>query len=113
VALAREWLVSWVMAQVGLSTQMMDKDARRRVEDAIGRVTQRLQDKTFVDNEADVHFDLSTVPSLYDVANLYNQLGDLRNDLAHAGKRQNARTAEVAESAAQELCRKLNDMVVA
>jgi CRISPR-associated DxTHG motif protein len=108
VALAREWLVSWVMAQVGLAARMNDKAARLKVEDGIGWEIQNRQGKAPTSEDADGRQDLSVVPSLNDVVNLYNQLGDLRNDLMHAGKRRNARAADVVEDAAQELCRKLD-----
>ncbi|HQY94395.1 MAG: TIGR02221 family CRISPR-associated protein [Caldilinea sp.] len=110
VALAREWLVSWVMVHSGLVGQMLEKDVRQQVERAIGREIQRLQDKTMADNPSEVVADLSTVPALGDVAQLYNRLGQLRNDLMHAGKRKGALTADTVESTAKLLCQKLAEL---
>jgi CRISPR-associated DxTHG motif protein len=110
VALAREWLVSWVMAHVGMATQSLDKEARQRVERAIGREVQRLQDKTLPETNAEALPSLAGVPAIPDVAQLYNQLGELRNDLMHAGKRTDALSAEKVESTAKTLCQKLAEL---
>ena len=110
VALAREWLVSWVMAQVGLEAQMMDKRARLRVEQAIGQAIQRLQNNLPAPADAMALPDLTVVPALGDIVQLYIRLGDLRNDLMHAGKRKDAPTAEKVESTAKALCQKLADL---
>jgi CRISPR-associated DxTHG motif protein len=107
VALAREWLVSWAMMQIGLVGQMLEKEARQQVERAIGREVQRLQDKTMVDNSREAVADLSTLPALGEVAQLYSRLGELRNDLMHAGKRKGALAADTVESTAKFLCQKL------
>jgi CRISPR-associated DxTHG motif protein len=107
VALAREWLVSWAMMQIGLEEQMLEKEARQQVERAIGREVQRLQDKTMVDSPREAVTDLSTLPALGEVAQLYSRLGELRNDLMHAGKRKGALAADAVESTAKLLCQKL------
>ena len=62
------------------------------------------------DNPSEVVADLSTVPALGDVAQLYNRLGQLRNDLMHAGKRKGALTADTVESTAKLLCQKLAEL---
>ena len=112
VALAREWLVSWVMAHVGMAAQSLDKEARQRVERALGHAVQHLQAKAppEPDVTAETLLSLATVPEITDVAQLYNQLGSLRNDLMHAGKRQDALSAEKVESTAQALCQKLAEL---
>lgn len=107
VALAREWLVSWVMAQLGLATEILDRDARHRVERAIGSELQRLQNKPVDDTETGDLPDLDGVPKITEAVQLYNQLGDLRNDLMHAGKRKGTFSAEVVENKAKEYCARL------
>ncbi len=107
VALAREWLVSWVMAQLGLAPEILDRDARHRVERAIGIELQRLQNKPVDDTETGDLPDLDAVPKITEAVQLYSQLGDLRNDLMHAGKRKATLSAEVVENNAKEYCARL------
>jgi hypothetical protein len=110
VALAREWLVSWIMVQVGMADRLMEKDAREIAERTIGRQVQRLRNKT-VQVQDDALLGLSNFPNIGDVAQLFNELGDLRNDLMHAGKRKNALTAEAVEDKVQKLWHKLQALV--
>lgn len=112
VALAREWLVSWIMAQVGMAGQIMDKDARWKIERAIGRHVQQFQAKSSVEEELDEALpDVSNLPNINDLAQFFNQLGELRNDLMHAGKRENALKAETVETKARELWEKLSALL--
>lgn len=108
VALAREWLVSWLMVQVGMTDRLMEKEAREIVERAIGRQVQRLRDKPVHEGDA---LDLSSFPNIGAVAQLFNQLGELRNDLMHAGKRKGALSAEAVEDKVQTLWRKVQVLV--
>ncbi|RMD73457.1 MAG: TIGR02221 family CRISPR-associated protein, partial [Chloroflexi bacterium] len=82
VALAREWLVSWVMVQLGKS-DILEKAERQLVEQMLGAAVQAQRGGT----GAEIPVDLNAIPSLKEVIDLYNDLGDLRNDLMHAGKR--------------------------
>lgn len=107
VALAREWLVSWVMAQLGLAAENLDRDARYRIERAIGIELQRLQNKSVDVTETGELPDLGAVPEITEAVQLYSQLGDLRNDLMHAGKRKATLSAEVVENNAKEYCARL------
>lgn len=75
VALAREWLVSWVMVQLGKGDRLLEKAERQLVEQALGVAVQAQRGGT---GKEEVHVDLNAIPSLEEVINLYNQLGDLR-----------------------------------
>lgn len=107
VALAREWLISWLMVQVRMADQLMDKDARSQVERAIGQQVQQLQAKTRENSTVDVLPDLSDISNITGVAQLFNQLGNLRNDLMHAGKRKDSLAAEKVEEQAREFAKSL------
>jgi CRISPR-associated DxTHG motif protein len=113
VALAREWLISWIMVQVGMAGQLMDKEARLKAERAIGQQVQRLQERLPEDAGVGVLPDLSGIANINDVAQLFNRLGDLRNDLMHAGKRKGALAAETVENTAQELWGKVSGLLPA
>ena len=45
------------------------------------------------------------------IVQCYNQLGDLRNDLMHAGKRKSPRAAEKVEEQAKELIKELEKLL--
>ncbi len=112
VALAREWLISWMMVQVGMAEQLMDKDARLRAERSIGQRVQRLKAKASEERqEEDYVLDVSAIPNVDEVAQLFNQLGELRNDLMHAGKRKGALTAETVENKVQTLWSQLRVLI--
>lgn len=110
VALAREWLVSWIMVQVGMVDRLLEKEAREIVERAIGRQVQRLRNMT-VQVQDDAQLDLSGFPNISDVAQLFSDLGDLRNDLMHAGKRKGALEANSVEEKVQKLWKKLQMLI--
>lgn len=99
VALAREWLVSWVMVQLGKG-DILEKTERQRVEQRLGAAVQAQRGGT---DKAEIPVDLNDIPSLKEVIDLYNQLGDLRNDLMHAGKRKQPEGAQRVEECAKRL----------
>ncbi|MCS6840120.1 MAG: TIGR02221 family CRISPR-associated protein, partial [Roseiflexus sp.] len=103
VALAREWLISWTMVQLGLHNQLLERDIRRRVEDALGAEVQKQSKKTAASEHENELLDLSALPSHDDVVKLFGQLGELRNDLMHAGKRKNPLPADKIEERAKSL----------
>jgi CRISPR-associated DxTHG motif protein len=98
VALAREWLVSWVMVQLGKS-DILEKAERQLVEQMLGAAVQAQRGGT----GAEIPVDLNAIPSLKEVIDLYNDLGDLRNDLMHAGKRKQSEGAQRVEERAKRL----------
>jgi len=113
VALAREWLISWLMLQVGMADQLMDKDARSKAERAIGQQVQQLQAKAIENSTGAVLPDLSDISNINDVVQLFSQLGDLRNDLMHAGKRKGSLAADIVEKQAREFTAQLKKLPIA
>lgn len=71
IALARERLVPWIMVQAGMAAQTMERDARLKTEKAIGQQLQQLQAKATEDSEGDLLPDLSGIPNVNDVAQLF------------------------------------------
>lgn len=110
-AVAREWLISYVMLYcLGPQTDPLDKQSRRRIEHALGASLQKAQAKaadTIETPAGNEPVDLSAVPDLDQLLNLYNNLGEARNDLMHAGKRPGAKSADVLSKQIEGFCRKL------
>ncbi|WP_298821623.1 TM1812 family CRISPR-associated protein [Chloroflexus sp.] len=112
VALAREWLVSWVMLQMGMGNQFSDKSMREQVERALGAAVQQRRQKAAEEEKSAADgqkpIDLSKIQS--DVVTLFDQLGNLRNDLMHAGKRPNPLQATSVEKKMREFLKKLKEL---
>ncbi len=88
VALAREWLVSWVLLQRGQGDWLRSED-REEAERALGAAAQRLRGA-----QGEVPPWLEAVPAFSDVVRTWSDLANLRNDLAHCGMRQQPSSAE-------------------
>ncbi len=85
ISLAREWFVSWVMFQLGVlnTTQL---DARERISHVVGAeasdfIKAKQAEKPFTP------IFLAAVPQVETVLALWNPLTDARNDVLHAGMR--------------------------
>jgi CRISPR-associated DxTHG motif protein len=109
VAVAREWLVSWGMLQIGMS-DVLDKDLRERVEHTFGYEIQRGQGKVDKNAQNPFYTDLLEVNSFTQALNLYTELGDLRNDLLHAGKRKGAKSAHTLTKLIDRLCKSIDEL---
>ncbi|MBO9394412.1 TIGR02221 family CRISPR-associated protein [Caldilinea sp.] len=103
VALAREWLISWAMVRLGMQEDLLGKSARSSVEKELGQALQQRQQKTIDVATEETQVDLGALPSREEVVQLYGELGDLRNDLMHAGKRKGALPAQKVEEKAHKL----------
>ena len=85
-ALAREWLVSWVMFKLG-QNQFLDRN-RHRIEQVLGSEGQEL----IKARQAGEPFSPMFLRGLEDgvhVVELWTQVSDMRNDFLHAGYRKN------------------------
>ena len=111
VALAREWLVPWVMVQMGMGNNLLEKAEREKVERALGQKSQQMIDKSPVNDTDTALPNLEKLHNLSTIVQCYNQLGDLRNDLMHAGKRKSPRAAEKVEEQAKELIKELEKLL--
>ncbi len=116
VALAREWLVSWVMVQIGKGKQLLNKQEREQVERALGAAAHQRRRKSAEEEKAAddrrTLIDLSTIPSNEEVIKLFEQLGDLRNDLMHAGKREQPLSAQNVENRVKNLREQLEQLPI-
>lgn len=89
VSLAREWLVSWVMTCLNLP-HLTRRDLRHRIENVVGAEASDYlaAKKNKSDNTPFTSTFLSSVPHLDEVLSLWLSLTDVRNDIDHAGMRE-------------------------
>ncbi|RLT34946.1 MAG: TIGR02221 family CRISPR-associated protein [Chloroflexi bacterium] len=107
VAVAREWVVSWAMIHLG-HREFLDRDAREGVEGLLGQAIQaQKQNGT---NPSQANSLLASLPGVDRAVDIYAQLGNVRNDLMHAGKRKGALTAKTLDRKARELCSRLDEL---
>lgn len=95
--LAREWLVSVVLAEVG--EDIYDRDMRLFAEAALGGFT-----KTNERVRRQVPPSIRSVGSNQHLRRLWEDIRRLRNDLAHAGMSRNARRASDVEAQVAGVC---------
>ena len=108
VTLAREWLVNWFMAHLGLFDWQQPED-RRRVEDVINTESKELISARKEERCFHTVF-LDRMPVLEEALEVWNILADVRNDIDHAGFRKQPREAHVLVSSLGQLAGQLNEL---
>jgi len=101
VTLAREWVVNWVALQRG-EGDWLDINFRKQIEDPLGAASAGLRGEGTQVPE--------WFPRSEKLAELWNWLTNLRNDLAHCGMRKNAASIKSIQDRAKELPTKLRDL---
>lgn len=110
VSLAREWLITWVMFQVG-ETDFFDLRQREAVADLMSKEAQRLKEA----KKSKVNFQpifLKGIPEITTVLGDWLSLTGVRNDIDHAGMRENAQPAASLIKSIRKLCSKLSRLSV-
>jgi hypothetical protein len=87
VTLLREWLVSWVCQRLGF--ELYKRKIREDVEYIINATSRRRQDKEPI--ESPLTKDFAMFKDYENILNVWDQLSDLRNDVAHCGMREKAK----------------------
>ncbi len=105
VTLAREWIVSWVALQRG-EGDWLDRGYRMEIEEALGAVAKRLRGE-----QANTPDWFEQISQSQKVAQLWNWLIDLRNDLAHCGMRKDAASIGSIEQRAKEILQRLRSLM--
>jgi CRISPR-associated DxTHG motif protein len=85
VTLAREWLVSWTIAQLQ-KQDLLDKGTREKAEDALNKEAYALKQAKRA-GPPFVPSDLAGIPDIEPLLKLWSNLTDVRNDINHAGMR--------------------------
>lgn len=112
--LGQEWLLSWTMASLGegpLDNQLK----RQQISSLLGAEAKRLreereQSKRSGEAISFVAPRLERVPQPVRTLDLFNQLGQVRNDLNHAGFREGRMAAAALAARTGELCLQLMDL---
>ena len=110
VSLAREWLVTWVMWQMG-ETEFLNQPLRETVADTMSKEAQRYKDA----KEQKISFHplfLRSVPDIASILGDWLSLAGVRNDIDHAGMRKNSRPAPELIKSVTTLCKKLDRLPV-
>lgn len=87
VSLAREWLVSWVMVHLGMSSLTSMSD-RQRIESVVNSEADEFLKAKKNDQPFQPVF-LKSLPQVETVLGLWKALTEVRNDIDHAGMREN------------------------
>jgi len=106
ILLAREWVVSWVALQRGDGDWLDSNYREREIEHALGSAAKRLRGESV---EVPEWFD--ELPKSKEVADLWNSLTQLRNDVAHCGMRKNAKPISSIEQQVKEIPDRLKSLV--
>jgi len=100
--LEREWMISWVMFQQDESAFLVDKDARERTAKILN-----LEANNAIEAKSVVN-DLSKIHSVKELLKVWKNLGDIRNDLDHAGMRERPKPPETIVTIIRETAAKLD-----
>ncbi len=102
-AVAREWLVTWALLQSGQG-KIRKRYYREEMENAITGLLER-----FRNDPRPSIFDRSQLPQRDKLADLYDRLSKVRNDLLHAGKREKPLEGDRLEGNIRAYCSELAD----
>lgn len=105
VTLAREWVVSWTILQRG-EGDWLDKDHREEIERALGAAAARKRNEP-----AEVPEWFEQLPQSDLIAQLWDRLIQLRNDLAHCGMRKQPTSARDIERQAEKIVQSLKALL--
>jgi CRISPR-associated DxTHG motif protein len=108
VSLAREWLVSWVMLQFGLTSLTVLAD-RHRIE---GVVNSEAEEFVKIKQQHMTYQPvfLKTLPQVETVLGLWKSLTNTRNDIDHAAMRENPQEPDTLVKQIQGYIRALEDL---
>ncbi len=111
VGLGREWLVTWMLLHAGFGDPLC-KATREEVERVITTANKERQAQSgaFGDHVFSTGKKLRKIPQAATALDLYNTLGDLRNDIMHAGKRPNPSKAATLAGGVEKHCRRLFEL---
>jgi len=110
VSLAREWLVSYLMIKSGEKT-ITKLNLRRGFEDLINSESIKLA-QAKKSNRSYEPVSLNGISDLENILGLWNQLTDTRNDILHAGMRENAGKPEGLISRIQSCIQSIENLVL-
>lgn len=109
VTLAREWIVS--LLAFNFNASMFDYEGtRRQVEYALNNAVERRKDDPHIKRESRFDKRIEKLPQIDSLCGVWSRMTSLRNDIAHAGMRSNARTAARLVQNAKDLYPQLESL---
>ncbi|MEI2583903.1 TIGR02221 family CRISPR-associated protein [Scytonema sp. PRP1] len=94
VTLAREWLVSVLVLQFGLGNFMFDnKNLRKLVENSLNNASEKRKKNPCTTTPSIYDEQFEPLPQADELAKLWGQMTELRNDIAHCGMNSNPQPA--------------------
>ena len=108
VTLAREWMVTWVAFRLG-KDGWLKRDCREEIENALGEAAsyfKKPKKEPFICPDL-----LNELSQCEEIAQLWNWLGDLRNDVAHCGMREGAARIKRIQERATEIPQRLESLM--
>lgn len=115
VAVAREWIVSWTLFAVQPNESLLDRNQRYLIERSLGHLGLEKR-KGVILTQYDPPTIESTVtalrhlPEVDAVVKRYDAVGQIRNDLLHAGKNDQAATASKLENKIRKVGQWLDEL---
>ena len=114
VAIAREWIISWVMVQIEIKDfkDLLDRENREEVGHIMGQALREQQQNhgNFTNTAFPNGKTLHSIGQIKQALDIYSHLGDTRNDLLHAGKRSNPIKAQDMEKQIKKVCARLSQL---
>jgi CRISPR-associated DxTHG motif protein len=108
LTLARELVVSLFAYKFNVA--MLDRDSREPIERGLSLLMRKLAGKDIL-QEGNIYInDLAKLVNAKDIANLWSELGRLRNDLAHCGMNRHPMAAEKIRASAIALMPSINNL---
>jgi CRISPR-associated DxTHG motif protein len=104
--LMREWIVSVLMWKFGLGEMMMGKKVRGQVENALGNAAedQKPEKRRHKERlESLYEENMQALDNVQNIGELWGQLGDIRNDLAHVGMKSSRSPASTLKENANKI----------
>ncbi len=110
VSLAREWLLSWIMVHLDLN-QLNNLDLREKIERVVGAEANEYRNAD-ENNRTFASVFLKAVPQIDKVLSLWLSLTKVRNDIDHAGMRENPEEPKSLIANIQKLIQRLDDLEI-
>ena len=102
--LAREWVVSVLVLRFGLGQQMFDNNTgRKSVEKALNNAVEKRKKEPRQITSGVCDEQLEALPEANDLAKVWGQMAELRNDIAHVGMNLTPKTATKLKNNAESL----------
>ena len=109
VLMEREWLVSWLVWRANFGGSWRDKNVRREMEEAMGRAAQHLYRDGLTEASPPEWY--KKLPEADTVTKLWNELTNLRNDLAHCAMNDSPAAPDSIMKRAEDMAKELEQLI--